>query len=235
MSTSLPPGARNEPGGYGYEWNVTTGPGGLQYGGTGRGGQTLIVWPELDMVIVSMAGGNPGQIGAAVRQAVKSDHSLPENPGALEDLKAKAANAALAPKPTPTTALPKIAATISGALYEFPVNPSRLDSLALTFKGEKEAHLDIKYYGVRLSFPVGLDDVYRLGPYGPFQLLAGAKGKWISDHEFLLDLNFVANINHYTLRIQFEKDRIDMTATEASGLIRDGHLVGIQRTNSASK
>jgi hypothetical protein len=235
MSTTRPPGARNEPGGYGYEWNVTQGPGGLQFGGTGRGGQTLIVWPELDMVIVSMAGGNPGNIAAAVRQAVKSDHALPENPAALAELQSKVTTVARPPKPDATTPLPKTAATISGAVYEFPVNPSRLDSLSLTFNGEKEAHVEIKYYGVPLSFPVGLDGVYRLGPHGPFQLLAGAKGKWTSDNEFLLDLNFVANINHYTLKIQFNKDGIDMTVTEASGLIREGHLVGTQRTSNASK
>jgi CubicO group peptidase (beta-lactamase class C family) len=226
MSITPPPGARNEPGGYGYEWNVTQVAGGLQFGGTGRGGQTLIVWPELDMVIVSMAGGNPGNIAAAVRQAVKSDHALPENPAALTGLQSRIAAVARPPKPEATVPLPKTAATVSGAVYEFPVNPSRLDSLSLAFHGEKEAHLEIKYYGVPLSFPVGLDGVYRLGPYGPFQYLAGAKGKWTSENEFLLDLNFVANINHYTLKILFENDRINVTATEASGLIRDGRLVG---------
>jgi CubicO group peptidase (beta-lactamase class C family) len=235
MSTAMPPGKRSDPGGYGYEWNVTQGPGGLQFGGTGRGGQTLLVWPELDMVVVSMAGGNPGQIGAAVRQAVKSDGALPENAAAYGELRAKAASVESAPSPEPVGKLPKTAAIVSGNVYEFPVNPSRLDSISLKFAGEKEAHLEVKYYGSLLSFPVGLDGVYRLGPYGPFQLPAGAKGKWTSEDEFLLDLNFVANINHYTLKIGFEGDRINVTATEASGLIREGHLVGTQRGAKESR
>jgi CubicO group peptidase (beta-lactamase class C family) len=228
MSTAPPPGARNEPGGYGYEWNVLQGPNGLQYGGTGRGGQTLIVWPELDMIVVSMAGGNPGQIANAVRAAVKSDKALPENPQALAELREKIAGAKKAPEPSRAATLPEMAKKVSGVVYEFPVNPSRLDSLALTFGGEREARVEIKYYGDPLSMPVGLDGVYRLGPYGPFRLPAGAAGRWTGADEFLMDLNFVANINHYTLRIRFQGDRIDVTASEASGLIRDGHLTGMR-------
>jgi hypothetical protein len=58
---------------------------------------------------------------------------------------------------------------------------------------------------------------------------AGATGKWIADNELLLDVNFVANINHYTLDIRFERDQIEVTANEASGLIRNGRLVGKRR------
>jgi CubicO group peptidase (beta-lactamase class C family) len=230
MSTALPTGARTDPGGFGYEWNVSNGPNGLQFGGTGRGGQTLIVWPDLDMIVVSMAGGNAGQIASTVRQAVKSNQALPENPSAYAVLQAKAAEAAKSPQPEPITALPKTAASISGVVYEFPVNSSRLDSISLTFQSEGEAHVDVKYYGTPLSFPIGLDGIYRLGPHGPFHLLAGAKGKWTSDTEFLLDLNFVANINHYTLSIRFTGDHIDVTASEASGLIRQGHLIGARKS-----
>ena len=42
-------------------------------------------------------------------------------------------------------------------------------------------------------------------------------------------MNFVANINHYTLDIRFDKDRIDVMANEASGLIRNGQLSGKRR------
>ena len=55
-------------------------------------------------------------------------------------------------------------------------------------------------------------------------------GRWLSPDEFMLDLNFVANINHYYLRLRFAGDRLEMTADEASGLIRDGHITGIRRS-----
>ena len=75
--------------------------------------------------------------------------------------------------------------------------------------------------------PIGLDGVYQVGPYGPFRLPAGATGSWTSDTEFLLDLNFIANINHYTLALRFTPEQtMEVTANEASGLIRNGRLVG---------
>ena len=227
MSTTPPMGGRGEPGGYGIEWNVARGPNGLQYGGTGRGGQILIVWPELDMIVVSMAGGNAGQLAPLIRAAVKSDAPLPANPDGVALLKKDAETAAKSPEPAPVPAMPATAATISGKVYTFPVNSSRIDSLSLHFFSNGTAQVDLKYYGDPLSFPIGLDGVYRIGPYGPMGLRAGATGKWTSENEFLLDLNFIANINHYTIAIRFLPDQaIEATVDEASGLMRNGHLTG---------
>ena len=49
---------------------------------SGRGGQSLIVWPDLDTVVVILAGGNPGRIAGAIRQAIQSDRPLAPNPEA---------------------------------------------------------------------------------------------------------------------------------------------------------
>jgi CubicO group peptidase (beta-lactamase class C family) len=229
MSTAPPTGARGEHGGMGYEWNVINGPNGRQYGGTGRGGQSLIVWPDLDMILVSFAGGNAGPIAQLVRQAVKSDGPLPANPEGYAHLNRQVGDAKKAPAADVTSPLPAIAASISGAVYTFPLNSSRLDSLSLRFAKNGESRVDLAYYGQPLSFPLALDGVYRLGPNGPFHMPAGATGKWIADDEFLLDANFVANINHYTLDIRFQGDQIEVTANEASGLIRNGQLTGKRR------
>jgi len=226
VSSALPEGKRGDPGGLGIEWNASDGPNGRQYGGTGRGGQSLIVWPSLDMIVVITAGGNAGQMAGSIRQAVKSDQPLPAQPDAVRQLQSKISAAAKVPTAAQVVPLPEIAKSVSGKRYEFPLNPSRIDSLSLTFPGASEARLDVKYLGDDLSMPLGLDGVYRFGPHGPLHLLAGATGKWTADNEFLLDLNFIANINHYTLKIHFDGDKIDVTADEASGLIRNGHLVG---------
>jgi hypothetical protein len=231
MSVTPPTGGRGEPGGFGIEWNATNGPNGPQYGGTGRGGQVLIVWPDLDMIVVSMAGGNAGQLAPLIRAAVKSDKPLPPNPDADAQLQKEATAASKAPDPVPAAPLPAIAATISGSVYTFPVNASRLDFLSLQFLPNGTAVANVKYYGEPLSFPIGLDGVYRIGPYGPLGLRAGATGKWTSENEFLLDLNFIANINHYTLKIKFTPEHtIDVAVDEASGLMRNGHLTG-QKSN----
>ncbi len=120
---------------------------------------------------------------------------MPAQDEALRQLPAKVADAAKAPPAVPVSAPPEIAASVSGKRSTFPLNPSRLDSLSLTFRDNSEARLEVKYLGEDLSFPVGLDGVYRLGPHGPLHLLAGAMGKWTAENEFLLDLNLVANIN----------------------------------------
>jgi CubicO group peptidase (beta-lactamase class C family) len=229
MSTAPATGESGGPGALGFEWHASNGPNGRQFGGSGRGGQSLIVWPDLDMIVVITGGGNTGQIAPLVRQAVKSETALPAQPGAYRQLQEAVASAAKEPAAALVSPMPAMAATVSGARYEFPLNASRLDSLALTFKDPSEARVDVKYLGEEFSFPVGLDGRYRLGPNGPLHLLAGASGKWTADNEFLLDLNFIANINHYTLKIRFDGDRVEVEANEASGLIRNGHLTGTRK------
>jgi CubicO group peptidase (beta-lactamase class C family) len=227
LSITPPAGGRGEPGGFGIEWGASNGANGRQFGGNGRGGQLLIVWPDLDMIVVSMAGGNAGQLPQLIRRAVTSDQPLPANPAANVHLQRSAAAAAQAPAAEPASAAPAAAAAISGKVFQFPVNSSRIDSLALTFAKDGTARVDLKYYGEPLRFPIGLDGVYRIGPYGPFRLPAGARGKWTSEHDFLLDLNFIANINHYTLAIRFTPEgTMEVAVDEASGLMRNGRLVG---------
>ena len=112
-----------------------------------------------------------------------------------------------------------MASAISGAVYRFPINSSRLDSLSLKFAGAAKAEVTVKYLGEDFTFPVGLDGRYVLGPYCPLHLLGGAMGKWTSEgREFQLDLNFIVNINHYTLGLRFSGDQVEVSANEASGL-----------------
>jgi CubicO group peptidase (beta-lactamase class C family) len=228
MSTAPHPADRTVPGGLGYEWNASNGPNGRQFGANGRGGQSLIVWPDLDMIVVITAGGNAGQLAPLIRQAVKSDTALPAAPAAFRGLQEKAAAALKPPSPEPVAPLPALAASISGAVYRFPINSSRLDSLSLKFAGPAKAAVTVNYLGSEFAFPVGLDGRYALGPYGPFHLLAGAMGKWTSENEFQLDLNFIANINHYNLALRFSGDEVEMAANEASGLIRNGKIKGVR-------
>jgi CubicO group peptidase (beta-lactamase class C family) len=230
MSTAPATGESGGPGALGVEWHASNTPNGRQFGGSGRGGQSLIVWPDLDMIVVITGGGNTGQIAPLVRQAVKSGTALEARPEAYRQLQEKVGDAAKSPAAEPLSPLPALAASVSGVRYEFPLNPSRLDSLALTFRDKSDALLNVKYLGEELSFPVALDGRYRLGPHGPLHLLAGASGKWTADNQFLLDLNLIANINHYTLKIHFDGDRVAVEANEASGLIRNGHLTGTRKT-----
>jgi hypothetical protein len=49
-------------------------------------------------------------------------------------------------------------------------------------------------------------------------LPAGATRAWTSESEFRLDVNFIDNINHYTLAVRFQPDQtVEVTIDEASG------------------
>jgi CubicO group peptidase (beta-lactamase class C family) len=188
LSTAPHPADRTGPGGLGYEWGASNGPNGRQFGASGRGGQSLVVWPDLDMIVVIAAGGNAGQLAPLIHQAVKSDAALPAAPTAFRQLQEKAAAAS---KPLPVEAigpLPALAASVSEAVYRFPINASRLDSLSLKFPSATRASVTVNYLGEELTFPVGLDGRYALGPNGPLHLLGGAMGKWTSESESSLTL-----------------------------------------------
>jgi hypothetical protein len=44
-------------------------------------------------------------------------------------------------------------------------------------------------------------------------------------------VNFIANINHYTLALRFQPDQtVEVTVDEASGLMRNGKIVGTPGT-----
>jgi CubicO group peptidase (beta-lactamase class C family) len=218
---------RAEGSGYGLGWWLANVGGLDEFGGNGRGGQRVAVWPEKDMIVIVTGGGYPAnEVGPVIAKAIRADQALPANPEGVRQMKAKVAEVAKAPVPAPVSDLPAMAKAVSGVSYALPRNASRLDGLSFTFNGKNEAQLKVKYLGADLSFPVGLDGVYRLGPYGPLKLLAGATGHWTSDTDFLLDLNFIANINHYTVAIHFEGDQIETTINESSGLIRNGKVTG---------
>jgi hypothetical protein len=235
MSTAPHPADRTGPGGLGYEWGASNGPNGRQFGASGRGGQSLIVWPELDTIVVINAGGNAGQLAPLIRQAVKGDAALPAAPEALRLLQQKTEAALRAPAAESPAALPAMAASISGSEYRFPINSSRLDSLSLEFAKTGTARVTVSYLGEKLTFPVSLNGQYARGPHGPLGLLAGARGKWISENQFHLDLNFIANINHYDLQLRFSGDEVEVTANEASGLIRNGKLVGVRTLSNSQR
>jgi len=84
-----------------------------------HGGQSLIVWPDLDTVVVVLAGGNPGRIAGTISQAIQSDRPLAPNPEACRRMLARAARAAQEPQPEPASEMPALAAGISGVVYDF--------------------------------------------------------------------------------------------------------------------
>lgn len=166
--------------------------------------QLVVVMPGLDIVAVftgaarySNALGIPSvpayPLEAALDRleaAVQSDAALPEDPAGLAALAGAVERVALEAR-TPHGASSPMAALISGRVYRLKPNPLRIASVSLRFEGETAAYA-IEADGQHFGGPVGLDGLYRVGGrrlYGP----SAAKGQWLDDRTFQLDLQTLGN------------------------------------------
>ena len=209
---------------YGYLWWMPVQPPGL-IEARGRGGQRIIIWPQKSAVIVFTGGGfEPGRVGAILIKAFKSDQPLAGNPAGVARLEASIRRAKLPSAASMVEAVPwpEMASAISGKRFVLEPNPYSVQALALTFKDRKEAVLDLDMGPgfadrTRLEFFVGLDGVPRLAP-GRFGLTAACQGAWKSPDTFVIEIDEVANINHFRLELTFEDGRLSGNLAETTGL-----------------
>ncbi|WMJ71336.1 serine hydrolase [Stenotrophomonas sp. 24(2023)] len=192
----------------------------------GRGGQRISVSPEKNIVVVFTGGEfEPGDVGAFILRALKSDQPLPENPSATARLAAAVADAATPPHPV--SFLPPRARTISGRRYTLADNPLGLKSFVLTFSGTDVAQLQLTLANRHdPARPIGLDGVPRVSPGGNFGLPVAVGGRWESDSTFLIDYNEVGNINAYRFQLTFTGNDVDVELSERSRVIQDTRVHG---------
>jgi hypothetical protein len=176
----------------------------------------------MDMVVVMTGGGfEPGDISRLLLAAVKPAGTTADNPSAVRLLKQKASEASKpGASPGAVPKMPELAKAISGRRIVFDDNAMDLKSLTLTF-GQAQGEVALTVGRQRLSAPIGFDGVYRMAPEGPLNLPSAAKGHWTSETEFLLDLNLIANINHYTMEFRFEGESVGVKINEATGQVRN--------------
>jgi hypothetical protein len=153
--------------------------------------------------------------------AAKSEDPLPPDPKGVALLESKIREAALsAQQPElPLPSLPIMARNVSGRAYKLEPNPYGLSALSLVFEGTREAILRLTLAGEAqtLELPVGLDNVSRIAP-GRSGVPAAAKGYWEADNILVVDLDEVANINHWLIRMTFEDRKIAVQMREMTGL-----------------
>jgi hypothetical protein len=206
--------------GYGYYWWVK----GKDYPGmfeaVGRGGQRINVWPAKDLVIVFTGGGfEPGDLAKFILKALKSDTSLPSNPNGLAQLNNRLAAAQKAPSRQPVARMPALAAQISGKTFELPANALDISSLTLTFDNSSEATGKFKWGGQDVAFSIGLDAVERFSTNPLVGLPQAAKGAWLDDKSFLLELDLVGGVNFYRIRLTFSSPgKVHVAVSERTGL-----------------
>jgi CubicO group peptidase (beta-lactamase class C family) len=200
---------------YGYGWWVSED----GYHAMGRGGQYIVVYPQVDIILVATgAGFSIGQIEHYLVDSFTSqDEPLPANPDGVARLEAMVKIMGDGPFAQPSGPLPEMAKAISGKTYVFEPNPLNLQALSLDFSDPAQAVLHIVSFedGELLTWPVGLDGHYRLTEQG-----RALRGMWEDPQTF----NFMTfDIGQQTYRLRFDQDRVTID-TPDSGLIVEGRV-----------
>lgn len=206
--------------GYGFGWWVSRDIPGM-YQAAGRGGQRLIVWPAKDIVVVMTGGGfDPGEIAPFLLRALKSNEALPDQPGAHRRLIARV-SAASEPVEARGSAppLPERAAAISGREYALDPNPLGVRSVQFRFLHAVQVEAHIRLRDSEMVVPVGLDGAYRFGIDPASNGLVAGRGQWAGPDEFVLEIDTIARINHFTVMQRLEADRLHGQVRERAGLI----------------
>jgi hypothetical protein len=101
-----------------------------------------------------------------------------------------------------------------------------LRAITLVFDERGAARVTLEMGEDEWSVPVGLDGRYGFASTGPSGLPIGAMGRWSSEREFALDVDTVANINRFMIRIEFGGEQIQVTVDEATGEVKGLRLIG---------
>jgi CubicO group peptidase (beta-lactamase class C family) len=209
---------------YGYGWWVARPGENPTFDADGRGGQKILVFPAMDLVLVTTGGGfELSDVENYLVAAIGKTNPLLDNPAGVAELQAALAEVAqpLAAQPVPP--LPDIARTISGHTYLFDDNPYHLASLHLDFNEPAEANIALTYYGDMRDRKglVGLDGRYRFSQAweGSREFLQGLRGAWTDAQTFVLDYSEIASPNTMMLSVHFEGKNITV---EGPGLERNG-------------
>lgn len=195
----------------------------------GRGGQRIIVVPDRDLIVVTTAGADSKQEAMldqlCLRLATSVDSTtelVPVDPVATQQISTLQRALAAPPPKASVASPPKFAQGVGQFWYRLAPNPI-LDRVKLAFPEGNEARLELDFNPNRRSapvlLPVGLDGIPRFGP-GRYKEPAATSGTWVSPNTFKIDLDEVANINHWTMQLQFEGEgeHIELTMRDVTGL-----------------
>ena len=204
--------------GYGW-WTNTDAPAGF-FEAIGRGGQRLSVWPEKDLVVVMLGGGyEPGNAGSLLLRALVGDTALAPNADGEERLRNAIALVATPPALLPVSRSP-LEATVSGHTYKVEPNSLGLQRFSITFNENRDAIARLELRDQTLLLPVSLNGQYRIADQAIDGIHPGARGAWQTPTRFVLELDLIGKIDHYTLGMTFADDMLSIELRERTGLMQ---------------
>lgn len=213
--------------GYGYSWWINTARPPI-FEAVGRGGQRIAVLPKENMVVVFTGGGaNTDEIAPFLFRAIRSDKSIPENPAGRQRLTKALSRASEPVREIANIRTPALARNVSGRTYSLSPNPLDLRTLRFEFKDTNKAEVTLQFDAATRTASVGLDGKRRFSPVGPQGLSVATVGRWISDEEFLLDLDTVADVNHFLFSVQFNANRVHIRMDETTGEMKNVAVEGV--------
>lgn len=212
--------------GYGYWWWLTS----EDYQARGWGGQTIVVNPIKDTVIVFTAADHTQPytlLQKYIYPAVKAEQALPPNPSAVHELHKAVADLSVS-KPEPGVASPNIIKQINGKTY-YCQDGIGLKNFSLSFKG-KDCLLKYQMDKYVSEFRVGLDGAYIITPLkvpvtyfgieryglplnepGDETYQVAFRGKWVAKNVYLLEwLNYIEDPVKYMAKLTFEGKKVSV-------------------------
>ncbi|MFJ2989564.1 serine hydrolase domain-containing protein [Collimonas sp. NPDC087041] len=207
------------------------------YMANGKNGQLIVVFPDLDIVVVTTARKQMryGALIDAVSAAVKSDSALPLNRGAADRL-ANVIKDVAVEKPTPVGPTSEIASAISGKIYKFPDNNLGIRSLTL-FLDDSQPHIEFEVYAPAkysgsYEVQIGLDGLYRKGSPilsdpNPGRITI-AKGTWLDRQTFVIDSQDLGYGEQKKLVLTFNGKKLNAHRTVDGGDGLEGSVDGEQ-------
>jgi CubicO group peptidase (beta-lactamase class C family) len=208
--------------------------------------QLIMVLPALDMVAVftgamrySNAAGAPsspeyslGAMADRLKDAVKSDQTLPEDPEALALLADKTKQVAQEARTQAAGSSP-LAAAISGKIYRLQPNPLRYSAISPTFDDGAAAYA-YDFEGQRLGGPIGLDGLYGVGGRRVSGTSA-AKGRWLDEKTFQLEVQTLGNDDAGIVTFTFDGKSVSVRVVTLNGLKSELHGEADSSLSSPSK
>jgi hypothetical protein len=187
----------------------------------GRGGQTLIVWPEKNVVAVLTGRGvdATGEVALALAAALKGDEALPPNRESNARLNTAIREALKPPPMQPIAPLPPMAEEVSGKVYRLEPNQFDVKCIALHFDSASEVRFDLSLGSGDFELPVGMDGVPRFSESGPTGIPVGVLGQWSEPSVFSMRYDEIAGPNHLRIRGDFgdSAETVELEFTDPGG------------------